>query len=108
MRKIVLISIGLLMISVMTVAQEAHPSRATALAKAVTLSGTISNDGKTFVSERDDAWTIANADVVKGREGQQVVVKCSPDSARQSIHVFFVKPAETRYPANWGDSAFRR
>jgi len=104
----VLVSLGILMISAMTVAQEAPTSQARPSAKAVTIAGTVSNDGKTLVSEQDDAWTVSNADVLKGQEGREVTVKCRPDPAKHSIHVFFVKPAETRDIANRGDSAFRR
>jgi len=90
------------MISAIAVAQ------ATPSAKAVTISGTVSNDGKTLVSRQDDAWTISNADVLKGQEGREVTVKCRPDRVKHTIYVFFVKPLETKYLANNGDSAFRR
>lgn len=108
MQRIALVSLAALVISAMMAAQESPTSRATPSAKAVTISGTVSNDGKTLVSEQDDAWTVANAEVLKGQEGHQVTVKCRPDTARHSIHVFFIKPVETKYIANRGDSAFRR
>jgi len=108
MQRVALVLLGVLTISAIAVAQESPTSQEKSSSKAVTISGTVSNDGKTLVSEQDDAWTVSNADVLKGQEGRQVTVKCRPDTAKHSIHVFFVKPAETRYIANRGDSAFRR
>jgi len=88
--------------------QDAPASRATVRPKAVTISGTVSQDGKTLISKQDETWTISNAEVMKGQEGRAVTVKCRPDTAKGSIHVFFFSPAETRYLATNGDSAFRR
>ncbi len=101
MRRIALVLLAGFMISVITVAQEAPASHEKSSAKAVTISGTISNDGKTLVSEQDDAWTVSNTDALKGQEGRQVTVKCRPDPAGHSIHVFFVKPEETRVVARF-------
>ena len=59
-----------------------------ATAKAVTLSGKISDDGKTFVSAKDNkSWTISNPDAVKGHEGHEVKVKAHEDAAKNEIHV---------------------
>jgi len=95
MRRIALVLLAVLMISAITVAQQASTSQEKSPAKAVTISGTVSNDGKTLVSEQDDEWTVSNADALKGQEGREVTVKCRPDPAKHSIHVFFVKSAET-------------
>jgi hypothetical protein len=108
MQRIALVSLAALLISATMAAQQAPVLQATPSAKAATISGTVSNDGKTLVSQQDDEWTVSNPDVLKGQEGRPVTVKCRPDPARRSIHVFFVKPGETRYLANRGDSAFRR
>jgi hypothetical protein len=108
MRQLALVSLAVLIIAVRMAAQEAPAPQTTRFAKAVTLSGTISNDRKTLVSRQDDEWTISNPEVLKGQEGLQVTVKCHLDRARHSIHVFFAQPAETKYLANGGDSAFRR
>lgn len=108
MQRIALVSVTVLLISATMAAQSAAASQATPSAKATTISGTVSSDGKTLVSQQDDEWTVSNPEVLKGQEGRQVTVKCRPEPAGHSIHVFFVKPAETRYLANRGDSAFRR
>src|ERR1035437_9184815 len=42
-------------------------------AKAASITGKISDDGKTFVSDKDGkSWTINNPDAVKGHEGHHV------------------------------------
>ena len=89
-------------------AQRASDLHAAPPAKAVTIFGTLSSDGKTLVSDQDDVWTVSNAEVLKGQEGRQVIVKCRPDPKTHSIHVFFVKLDDPRYAADRGDSAFRR
>jgi hypothetical protein len=78
--------------------------------KAVTITGQISADGKTLVSETDDIWAVSNPGVMQGLEGQQVLVKCQVNTAKNEIHVFWVKAVlqNTKYTANRGDSAFRR
>jgi hypothetical protein len=78
--------------------------------KAVNLSGQVSADGKTLLSDADYIWTVSNPNVLQGHEGQQVLVKCQVNPAKNEIQVFSVKPLhrEVKYVANRGDSAFRR
>jgi hypothetical protein len=78
--------------------------------KAVTITGQISADGKTLVSEADDIWAVSNPGVMHGLEGQKVLVKCQTNTSKSEIHVFWVKAVlqNTKYTANRGDSAFRR
>jgi hypothetical protein len=81
-----------------------------ASSKAVTISGQISADGKTLVSEADDIWAVSNPGVMQGLEGQQVLVKCQVNPSKNEIHVFWVKAVlrDAKYVANRSDSAFRR
>lgn len=78
--------------------------------KAVTISGQLSEDGKTLVGSNDDFWTISNPAVLVGHEGQQITVKCQVSPDKSSIHVFFLKTrvTEAKYVVNHSDSAFRR
>ena len=78
--------------------------------KATTISGQVSLDGKTLVSDEDDIWVISNPDVLAGHAGQQVVVKCQLLPDKNEIHVFSVRTGlrEVKYVAKSGDSAFRR
>ncbi len=89
--------------------QPRNGAKATAV-KAVNISGTVSLDGKTLVTDADNMWTISNADALKGHEGQHLTVKCQTDPDKRAIHVLFIKPepAGMKQAANWGDSAFRR
>jgi hypothetical protein len=66
-----------------------HDSTPAAVAtKAVDVTGTISDSGKTFVSDKDNkSWTIANPDAVKGHEGHHVVLTANVDSDKNEVHV---------------------
>jgi hypothetical protein len=78
--------------------------------KAVAISGQISLDGKTLVSEENDIWSVSNPNVLAGHEGQQVSVKCQVQPDKDEIQIFSVKVAlkEVKSASNRSDSAFRR
>ena len=60
--------------------------------KAVTLSGKVSDDGKSFVSGKDNkSWTVSNPEALKGHEGHEVTIKAHEDAAKNEIHVVSVK-----------------
>jgi hypothetical protein len=81
-----------------------------ASAKAVTLSGQASADGKTLLTDDDDIWIVTNPNVLAGHEGQYVSVRCQADPDKKELHLFSAKAAvrEAKYVTNRGDSAFRR
>jgi hypothetical protein len=55
-------------------------------------SGKVSDDGKSFVSDKDNkSWTVSNPEALKGHEGHEVRVKAHEDAARKEIHVVSVK-----------------
>ena len=61
------------------------------------LKGKISDDGKSFTSDKDGkSWTIENPDAVKGHEGHDVKVRAHVDAANNSIHVTSLKMAGER------------
>ena len=61
-------------------------------AKAGNVKGTISQDGKSIVSDTDGkSWTIANPDAVKGHEGHHVELKGTADASTSEIQVSSVK-----------------
>lgn len=63
--------------------------------KAVSISGKISDDGKTFVGDKDSkSWTVSNPDALKGHEGHHVVVTAHVDADKNEIHVTSVKMAK--------------
>jgi hypothetical protein len=78
-------------------------------AKPLTVSGKLSADGRTLLTDIDTEWSISNAEVLKGREGSVVSVKCYVDPDRNQLRVLSVKSTpEVKYASRSGDSAFRR
>jgi len=73
----------------------------------VTLSGTVSNDGKTLVADDDNNWTVINSDVLKGLEKRYITVKCRMEPDKRAIRVLSVLEPKG-HPPNLGDSAFRK
>jgi type 1 fimbria pilin len=63
--------------------------------KAVNVTGKISDDGKTFVSDKDSkSWTIINPDAVKGHEGHHVVLTANVDADKSEVNVVSLKMAK--------------
>jgi hypothetical protein len=57
--------------------------------------GKISDDGKTFTSDKDNkTWTIQNPDAVKGHEGHHVVLKAHVYPDKNEVHVMSLKMAK--------------
>ncbi len=84
-----------------------HRQTWAASTKALTVSGKVSEDGRRFISDIDTEWTINNPDVLKGREGRLVTIKCYVDPDKNRIHVLSVK-TDAQYTALHSDSAFHR
>ena len=62
--------------------------------KASTMVGKISEDGKSFVSDKDGkTYTINNPDVVKGHEGHHVALKAKMSASKDSVNVVSLKMA---------------
>jgi hypothetical protein len=76
--------------------QQGDQMKADNMSKTVSVSGKVSDDGKMFVSDKDNKkWTISNPDTVKGHEGHHVTVKAQLDSAKNEIHVTSLKMAKS-------------
>ena len=61
------------------------------------ITGKISDDGKTFVSDKDGkSWTISNPDAVKGHEGHHVTVKAHVDADKSEVNVMSLKMAKDK------------
>jgi hypothetical protein len=66
--------------------------KADSSAKAVT--GKISADGKSFVSDKDGkSWTIKNPEAVKGHEGHHVTLTANVYADKGEVHVVSLKMA---------------
>jgi hypothetical protein len=62
--------------------------------KAAHITGKISDDGKTFVSDQDGkSWTISNPDLVKGHEGHHVTLKAHVSADGNQVEVVSLKMA---------------
>jgi hypothetical protein len=69
--------------------------KADASKKAIDVKGKISDDGKTFVSDKDSKnWTIVNPDAVKGHEGHHVVLNAHVYPDKMQVHVMSLKMAK--------------
>jgi hypothetical protein len=99
MRKLMTILFGLsLLTSLSLVAQDTmkqdNNMKADTSAKASSVMGKISDDGKTFVSDKDGkSWTISNPEAVKGHEGHHVILKAHVSANTDSVEVVSLKMA---------------
>jgi len=98
MRKLITILFALaLLTSFSLVAQDTMKqdgAKSDTSAKADKITGKISDDGKTFVSDKDGkSWTISNPDAVKGHEGHHVTVKAHVDADKSEVNVMSLKMA---------------
>ena len=78
--------------------------------KPLIVSGKVSPDGRTLVTDIDSEWAVSNPEALKGREGLRVSVKCYVDTEKNRVQILRVKKedSELKYTANHNDSAFRR
>lgn len=98
MKKLITIFFALtLLSSVALVAQDTmnHDNmKAGSSMKAASVAGKISDDGKTFVSDKDGkSWTISNPDAVKGHEGHHVILKAHVSADTNEVNVVSLKMA---------------
>jgi hypothetical protein len=62
--------------------------------KAASITGKISDDGKSFVSDKDSkSYTIDNPDAIKGHEGHHVTLKARVSDDKASVNVVSLKMA---------------
>lgn len=100
MRKLTAVLFALsLLISTGLIAQDNSSAsqdsmKASPTAKTAHVTGKISDDGKTFVSDQDGkSWTISNPDAVKGHEGHHVTLKAQVDTTNNAVQVVSLKMA---------------
>jgi hypothetical protein len=96
MKTFVLVAIAAMVLCASALSQEkavaSPPEQAAAFSpKALTVSGKVSTDGKTFLTDIDSEWMVSNADALKGHEGHLVRVKCYVDTEKNSIKILSVK-----------------
>ena len=76
--------------------QDASPQTdqkmSSAKAKLTSLTGTVSDDGKTLTADKDQkSWTVQNPEVLKEHEGHHVRVRAHVYPDKSEIHVMSVK-----------------
>jgi len=77
--------------------------------KPLMVSGRVSPDGKTLLTDIDSEWAVSNPEALKGHEGLRVMVKCYVDTEKSRIQILRVKKEEDlKYAVKHDDSAFRR
>jgi hypothetical protein len=78
--------------------------------KAVSITGTVGGEGKTFVSDKDHrTWKVSNPAALLKSEGRHVKVKARLTPAGDDLFIISVKLAQEQSVAyNPSDSAFRR
>ena len=78
--------------------------------KPLVVSGKVSSDGKSLLTDIDSEWAVSNPEVLKGHEGRRVTVRCYVDTEQSRIQVLRVKKedSELKYAVKHDDSAFRR
>jgi len=100
MKKLLVLAFACALVTSLTVAQETHkPDQAKpdtiqaekASTHAVSLSGKINADGKTFVDKDGKSWTVGNPEALKGHEGHEVMLKVYADPAKNEVQVISVK-----------------
>jgi len=93
-----------------TAAGQSDSQSKSATPKASTISGKVSQDGKSLIGKNGEPWLVANPATLAGHEGQQVKVECQLSSADHNIRVLSVETVatQTKYAVNLGDAAFRR
>jgi hypothetical protein len=96
MRTSVLVAVAAMLICTSALSQEkaivTQPQQATVFSpKPFTVSGKVSVDGKTLLTDIDTEWIVSNADALKGHEGHMVRVKCYVDTEKNSIKILSVK-----------------
>ena len=100
MNKLMLISFALaLLMSAVAVAQYGTQppdnGKSGTSVKTVSITGKISDDGTTFVSDKDGkSWTISNPAAVKGHEGHHVTLQAQVDADKSEVHVVGLKMAK--------------
>jgi cytoskeletal protein RodZ len=100
MRKVMVLCFAfVLVLSMVAVAQDAaqptsaKQDSAQSSAKADTVSGKVSDDGKSITDKDGKSWTVSNPDSLKGHEGHEVTLKGDVDSSKNEVKVDSVKMA---------------
>jgi len=109
MKKLVLSFLAIPLLLPMPAAGQNSRSDKPSTTKSITISGRISDDGKSLIAKNGESWSATNPDLLAGHFSQQVKVRCQTTSDHH-IRVVSVKsvPTQATYRVNLSDAAFRR
>jgi hypothetical protein len=94
MKKASMVVLALVLLASLSALAQDSMQQGGSSTKAVSITGKISDDGKTFTSDKDGkSWTISNPDAVKGHEGHHVVLKAHVYPDKGEVHVMSLKMA---------------
>ena len=95
MKKVMILGfVFALMMSAAALAQDTM-KQDSSMKATTSVTGKISDDGKSFVSDKDGkTWTISNPDAVKGHEGHHVTLKAQADADKGTVKVQSLKMAK--------------
>ena len=110
MKKLVLSLLAVPLLLPVSAFGQSHNAAKPNTAKAITMSGRVSADGKNLIATNGESWSVLNPDALAGHVSQQVKMKCQISSATHDIRVLSVRivAAPAAYHVNPSDSAFRR
>jgi hypothetical protein len=95
--------------SPITVAQRSTKPGPLAGKKVFIISGEVRDEGRSLVSDEINKWTVDNSDILKGKEGSYLAVRCHVDSDKHTIHILSINVQQAGAPTmRSSDSAFRR
>ena len=96
------------MLATISVAQKTTRPGEDPLKHVYTISGEVRDAGRLFVNSDINKWLVDNAELLKGRDGRHLTVKCNVDPDRHTLHVLSVDPEVEARGVRLDDSAFRR
>src|SRR6266496_65332 len=107
MKKLLTVLFAISLLTSLTLAAQDAPTsqdstmKSGASTKATSIMGKISDDGKSFVSDKDGkTYNIDNPDAVKGHEGHHVAIKAHVSSEDSSVHAASLKMAGEKNKMN--------
>lgn len=111
MKSTILLALAVVLFASLPAIAQGKPESTPASTKPLVVSGRVSTDGKTLLTDIDSTWSVSNREALKGHEGRMVHVKCFVDTEKNTIKILSVKrdDSESNYTAvRYSDSAFRR
>ena len=72
-----------------------HDTMKAADGKLMTVTGKVSDDGKSITDKNNKSWAVKNPEALKGHEGHDVILKAHVYNATSEVHIMSVKMAKS-------------